>query len=228
MRALSPDSEIGSEEGERQHFDRTWSLLGGVAADEASPESLRLAVEELQLRSEIRALEMEVALMDLRRELEQQEGLLEAWREYVGSEKKVEPEDEARLKKAEEQVQELRAKCSALEAGRPPRVPSPRGPATEAVPAPLPPTSSSSQRPQELQKAPEELARRSTVREAKKNPSSRPLDRKPENLAAAYPASVAGPVPGPVASAAAAAARAAGRNSARHRQTSGSRKSAAH
>ncbi|CAK9069783.1 unnamed protein product [Durusdinium trenchii] len=50
---------------------------------EPEEEEEEKSPEEVQLEAEIRAIELDISLMDLRRELEAQEELLERWEEGI-------------------------------------------------------------------------------------------------------------------------------------------------
>ncbi|OLQ03763.1 Type-2 histone deacetylase 2 [Symbiodinium microadriaticum] len=84
----------------------------------------KLISEELRLECEIRSLEMEISLMDMKRQIEVQEEHLQDWQQMLAKSKAGRLECE-KLQGAQEELAQLRAKCAAIEAKRPPRMPSP-------------------------------------------------------------------------------------------------------
>ncbi|CAE7274311.1 hdaC [Symbiodinium natans] len=102
---------------------------GGFDVEEA-----KMASEELRLESEIRSLEMQIGLMDMKRQIEVQEEHLQRWQQMLAKSKAGRLECE-KLQGAQEELAQLRAKCAAIEAKRPPRLPSP----PRAIPAEEPP-----------------------------------------------------------------------------------------
>ena len=100
---------------------------GGLFDPPADAEEAKLTLEELQLESEIRALEMEMGLLDMKRQIEVQEEHLENWEQMLIKEKAGRQQCQ-KLKEAQDELFQLRAKCAAIEAQRPPRVPSPTRP----------------------------------------------------------------------------------------------------
>ncbi|CAK0904614.1 unnamed protein product [Prorocentrum cordatum] len=107
--------------------------LGGAAADGA----LAVSPEELQLLAEIRAMEIDMSLMDLRGQLEAQEAFLEQWQKDLEKEKGAPREARASLESAQRQVADLRRHIGQLEDSRPPR-PNPAPPTEEDTQAPAP------------------------------------------------------------------------------------------
>ncbi|CAK0904615.1 unnamed protein product [Prorocentrum cordatum] len=120
--------------------------LGGAAADGA----LAVSPEELQLLAEIRAMEIDMSLMDLRGQLEAQEAFLEQWQKDLEKEKGAPREARASLESAQRQVADLRRHIGQLEEinvkysmrenlmdSRPPR-PNPAPPTEEDTQAPAP------------------------------------------------------------------------------------------
>ena len=74
-------------------------------------EAAKLALEELQLESDIRALEMEMSIMDMKRQIEIQEEHLEMWKQALSKEKASDLQSR-RLWKAQEDLAELKARCA--------------------------------------------------------------------------------------------------------------------
>ncbi|CAE7773949.1 hdaC [Symbiodinium sp. CCMP2456] len=103
-------------------------MVPGGGFDDA--EEAKLISEELQLESDIRSLEMEISIMDMKRQIEVQAEHLQNWQQMLAKSKAGRLECE-KLQGAQEELAQLRAKCAAIEAKRPPRMPSP----TRAVPA---------------------------------------------------------------------------------------------
>ncbi|CAE7525591.1 hdaC, partial [Symbiodinium necroappetens] len=107
----------------------TWETPGSAGLMEDAAEA-KLISEELRLECEIRSLEMEISLMDMKRQIEVQEEHLQDWQQMLAKSKAGRLECE-KLQGAQEELAQLRAKCAAIEAKRPPRMPSP----TRAIPA---------------------------------------------------------------------------------------------
>eukprot|EP00435_Cladocopium_sp_Y103_P034151 s894_g8.t1 len=100
---------------------------GFLGDGELDPEEAKLSLEELQLESEIRALEMEMAILDMKRQIEVQEEHLQNWEQMLAKNKAGRQQCQ-KLKEAQEELFQLRAKCAAIEAQRPPRPPEPPEP----------------------------------------------------------------------------------------------------
>mmetsp|Transcript_57593 Transcript_57593/g.166710 ORF Transcript_57593/g.166710 Transcript_57593/m.166710 type:complete len:131 (+) Transcript_57593:63-455(+) len=101
-------------------------------ADDGRPESP--TSEEAELEREIRSIELDIAIMDLTREVERQEQLVAEWgdglraakddvlpHEWTDEDRREDREFRAGLKEACERVAEMRARLTRLEASRPPR-----------------------------------------------------------------------------------------------------------
>ena len=99
-------------------------MVPGGGLQDADAEEAKLAAEELQLESDIRALEMEISIMDMKRQIEVQEEHLQNWQQMLAKNNAGRLQCE-KLKWAQEELAHLRAKCAAIEAKRPPRMPSP-------------------------------------------------------------------------------------------------------
>ncbi|CAK9067944.1 unnamed protein product [Durusdinium trenchii] len=102
---------------------------------EPEEEEEEKSPEEVQLEAEIRAIELDISLMDLRRELEAQEELLERWEEGIRKLKEEKEEAEryhlntdqdraderalkAEFRQAQQSVALLRERVQRLEALR--------------------------------------------------------------------------------------------------------------
>eukprot|EP00446_Apocalathium_sp_SHHI-4_P086758 CAMPEP_0177476952 /NCGR_PEP_ID=MMETSP0369-20130122/23869_1 /TAXON_ID=447022 ORGANISM="Scrippsiella hangoei-like, Strain SHHI-4" /NCGR_SAMPLE_ID=MMETSP0369 /ASSEMBLY_ACC=CAM_ASM_000364 /LENGTH=116 /DNA_ID=CAMNT_0018952233 /DNA_START=63 /DNA_END=410 /DNA_ORIENTATION=+ len=98
------------------------------AQDEDEEEDL----EALALQAEIKTIEMDCAIMDLRRDLEMQEALVADWsesskalregvlpHEWTDEEKREDRKMQGGLREAQEHVAELRERLHRLEAARP-------------------------------------------------------------------------------------------------------------
>lgn len=96
----------------------------GFLDGELDPEEAKLSLEELQLESEIRALEMEMAILDMKRQIEVQEEHLQNWEQMLAKNKAGRQQCQ-KLKEAQQELFQLREKCAAIEAQRPPRPPRP-------------------------------------------------------------------------------------------------------
>ncbi|CAK9082682.1 unnamed protein product [Durusdinium trenchii] len=108
-------------------------MVPGEGLEDVDPEEAKLSLEELQLESDIRALEMEISIMDMKRQIEVQEEHLENWQQVLSKDKAGRLQCE-KLREAQEELAQLRAKCAAIEAQRPPRLPSPTRAAVEQSP----------------------------------------------------------------------------------------------
>ena len=95
-------------------------MVPGEGLEDVDPEEAKLSLEELQLESDIRALEMEISIMDMKRQIEVQEEHLENWQQVLSKDKAGRLQCE-KLREAQEDLAQLRAKCAAIEAQRPPR-----------------------------------------------------------------------------------------------------------
>ncbi|CAK9067948.1 unnamed protein product [Durusdinium trenchii] len=88
---------------------------------EPEEEEEEKSPEEVQLEAEIRAIELDISLMDLRRELEAQEELLERWEEGIRKLKEEKEEAERyhlNTDQAQQSVALLRERVQRLEALR--------------------------------------------------------------------------------------------------------------
>jgi len=119
-----------------------------VAPDDLDPEALAQSIEELEIQARIRAIEMEVGLLDLRRELEIQEEHVQEWQSELRKNHSTKTgQVHADFENAQRGVEELRKRVQTMEAARPTsRVPSPPreasaapAPAPASAPAPAPP-----------------------------------------------------------------------------------------
>merc|ERR1712151_718583 len=89
-----------------------------------------------ELEAELRAIELDIAILDLRKNIDSQAGFIDEWKEFMKSsgrdsvlphvwteeDRQEEKEMKAKLKEAEQNMEELRKRLSDLEAQRPPRV----------------------------------------------------------------------------------------------------------
>eukprot|EP00404_Azadinium_spinosum_P052018 CAMPEP_0180762744 /NCGR_PEP_ID=MMETSP1038_2-20121128/37536_1 /TAXON_ID=632150 /ORGANISM="Azadinium spinosum, Strain 3D9" /LENGTH=191 /DNA_ID=CAMNT_0022797031 /DNA_START=54 /DNA_END=627 /DNA_ORIENTATION=- len=107
-----------------------------VAPDDLDPEALAQSIEELEIQARIRAIEMEVGLLDLRRELEIQEEHVQEWQSELRKNHSTKTgQVHADFENAQRGVEELRKRVQTMEAARPTsrdRAPLPGGPKAKA------------------------------------------------------------------------------------------------
>mmetsp|Transcript_59532 Transcript_59532/g.166259 ORF Transcript_59532/g.166259 Transcript_59532/m.166259 type:complete len:250 (+) Transcript_59532:117-866(+) len=96
----------------------------GAASTDLDADDLEHSLEELRLETDIRALEIEEALVRLEKQIKLQEQHVHDWQKAFGKAKDLPPSFRAELEQAQEGIQRLRKQHSTLEASRPPR-PSP-------------------------------------------------------------------------------------------------------
>lgn len=148
-----------------------WNIMGGDQP-EADEEALKASIEELSLLSDIRALEMDLSIMDLQSEMVRQDKHIKRWEKMLGGQQMT-PESRATIEAAQEEVMLLRQKCKAIEDERPIRPPKPstqehsKCPAVKDQPEEPVPTSASPGVPPQLPPArvPEQTAKRPQARE---------------------------------------------------------------
>jgi len=140
---------------------------------EADEEALKASIEELSLLSDIRALEMDLSIMDLQSEMVRQDKHIKRWEKMLGGEQMT-PESRATIEAAQEEVMLLRQKCRSIEDERPLRPPKPSTQENPQCPAvkdqpeeAVPPPSASPGVPPQLpqSRVPEETAKRPQARE---------------------------------------------------------------
>mmetsp|Transcript_3642 Transcript_3642/g.9787 ORF Transcript_3642/g.9787 Transcript_3642/m.9787 type:complete len:129 (-) Transcript_3642:43-429(-) len=113
----------GQEEEEEEDSE---SDAGRSAAEQSA--------EEIQLEAEIRSIELDMAVMDLRRDLGLQERLVEDWslalrttreetlaHEWTEEDRREDKECRKGMKGAQDEVERLRERLDLLERGRPAR-----------------------------------------------------------------------------------------------------------
>mmetsp|Transcript_37100 Transcript_37100/g.103238 ORF Transcript_37100/g.103238 Transcript_37100/m.103238 type:complete len:131 (-) Transcript_37100:366-758(-) len=98
---------------------------------ELEPEELRWTLQELELEAELRAIELDIAVLDLRRDLSKQEQLVEEWQlslrvdreallphEWTEEDHQEDREQRHGLRQAQDAVAAMRRQLEDLEARR--------------------------------------------------------------------------------------------------------------